>query len=124
MDLRKLAPLDAAIFGWGSFSHLIHDSTRVAALTAVGQLTQGPVLVSYFWNAAHDTTPPAGSGPLNALRRRALRRESAFFAPSLGYARNVSETDMQDMAGRAGLEVVHLDNETGWPHAIVRRLAG
>ena len=121
VDLGKLPPFDAAILGWSSFSHLILDSARIAALTGFAALTRGPLLVSYFSEQAQLVPVPSGGGPLNALRRRAFRRGNAMFTTGIGYARLISEGELKEIAGRAGLRVVHVDSESGWPHAILRR---
>jgi hypothetical protein len=120
LDVRSLAPFDAAILGWSSFSHLIDDSARVAALKQFASLTRGPILVSYFSHEPHAAPAVSGGGPLNALRRRALRHGVAMFTTAIGYARLLSEEELKGLADRAGLLVVHVDRERGWPHAILR----
>jgi hypothetical protein len=44
-----------------------------------------------------------------------------MFASGIGYARYLDESDLRAMAHRAGLDVLHVDNELGWPHAILHR---
>jgi len=48
VDVQSLAPFDAGLIGWGSFSHLRHHQHRVSTLRVFGELTDGPVLVSFL----------------------------------------------------------------------------
>jgi hypothetical protein len=121
VDLRTLPTFDAAILGWCSFSHLIEDSARVAALAGFAALTSGPILVSYFSDQAQVMRAPTGGGLINALRRRAFRRGASMFTTAIGYARLLTEAEVRDIVERAGLEVVHLDRDGEFPYAILRR---
>jgi hypothetical protein len=120
LDLRATGPFDGAILGWCSFSHITDDEGRVEALRRCSELTDGPILVSYF---PANTRGGAGSpraGVLGALHRRANRRGASIFAPGIGYARLLDEDDIRTLAARAGLQVVHIDHETDWAHAVLR----
>jgi len=119
VDLRQWAPFDAAILGWGSFTHLLTDAGRVDTLTRVGQLTDGPILVSYH-PSNQLAPPPSGWGPIAALRRRARRRGAAAFTPGTGYVRFLRRDEIEAMTQEAGLELVFLDHAQMWPYAIVR----
>jgi hypothetical protein len=44
-----------------------------------------------------------------------------MFTTAIGYVRLFSEADLRDTVERAGLEIVHIDNDNAWPHAILRR---
>lgn len=103
-DLRTLGPFDAVILGWASLSHLRTDDQAVAALRALGALTAGPLLVSYF-------------------ARKDTERGEAF-SVDLGYYREFSERQFEDIAARAGLAIVERDHETGWPNAVLRPMTG
>ncbi len=120
VDLRQRAPFDAAMLGWGSFTHLLTDAGRVDALTRVGQLTGGPMLVSYH-PSHRPAEPPSGRGPIAALRRRAGRRGRAAFTPGTGYVRFLTREEIEDITRMAGLEVVCIEHARMWPYAIVRR---
>jgi hypothetical protein len=105
VDLSRGAPFDAAIFGWASYSHLRTDRRRVDALRAMGRLTHGPILLSYF--------------PFHASRQ--TRQAAGSFALFTGYFRDLTEGEVRAQAAEAGLDVVWLLHDTGWPRAILRR---
>jgi hypothetical protein len=104
VDLRTLGPFDAVVLGWASLSHLRTDDQCVAALRALATLTAGPLLVSYF------------------ARKETERGEA--FSVDLGYYREFSERQFEEVAARAGLAIVERDHETGWPYAVLRPMAG
>src|SRR5215813_12989902 len=97
VDLRSRAPFAAAIMGWASFSHIRSDECCIDALTRIGHLTEGPILVS-----AH---------PGN---------NSITFGVAMGYYRGLSSAAIGALAERAGLTVVHLDEGDNWPYAVLR----
>jgi hypothetical protein len=119
LDLRTVAPFDAAILGWSSFSHVGSDAARIAALSKVSALTRGPILVSYFSERTQGGGVPSGGGILGALERRAFRRGASMFTTGIGYARLLSDRDLEAMTDRAGLRIVHADSECEFPHAIL-----
>jgi hypothetical protein len=106
VDLSQRGRFDAAIFGWASYSNLRSETTRVAALRAMGRLTAGPMLLSYF--------PHLGDSA-DAHSRR------GSFTVKVGYFRNLTEHEVRGEIEAAGLDVLWLLHDTGWPRAIVRR---
>jgi hypothetical protein len=98
IDLRSRGPFSAAILGRGSISHLQSDQDCIATLRQFGELTHGPILVSYL---------PFYGGP----NRR--------FGMNLGFYRPFTGAEIRALAEGAGLEVVYLDDEDHW-HAVVR----
>lgn len=116
LDLQKQPPFDAAICGWCSLGHIPTDAGRLDALRRCAALTHGPILISFFYQAPFTPDATAGSW----LTRRAARWGSAMFAPNVGYSRLLSEEDVATLAEQAGLEVVHLEREKAWPHAVLR----
>jgi hypothetical protein len=106
VDLSRRRPYDAAILGWASYSNLQSDEHRVAALRAMGRLTAGPILLSYFPH--HRETPDQQS-----------RRGS--FSLNVGYFRDLTEQEVREQIAAAGLDVLWLLQDTGWPRAIVQR---
>jgi hypothetical protein len=121
VDLRQLAPFDAAILGWVSFSHLIGESAQVVALENMALLTRGPMLVSCHPAGVGQRSDPSGRGLLGMLQRRALKRGHSIFTTGVGYTRLLSETDLRDLVDRAGLQIIHSAWQSEWPHAIVQR---
>jgi hypothetical protein len=106
VDLSQRPPFDAAIFGWASYSNLLDDARRVASLRAMAALVEGPILLSYFPH--HEDTPDSSS-----------RRGS--FSLNVGYFRDLTEAEVREQAAEAGVDIVWLLQDTGWPRAIVRR---
>jgi hypothetical protein len=120
VDLRSQAPFDAAIIGWASFSHLVDDAARVRALEQFGALTRGPILVSYLSPQPAPNRAESGRGIVNALRRRAGRRGESMFTVAMGYCRLITEADLRTLSAQAGLQIVHIDRDSPWPHAILK----
>jgi hypothetical protein len=125
IDLGAGAPFDAAILGWSSFSHLRTDAERVGALRAVGALTSGPVLVSYFGDPSRGDEPEAGGRGLKGwVRRRAMRRGRAMFSVQIGYYRVLRHSEVIERARQAGLTVIGEAPDENFPYVILTRLDG
>ncbi|MDX6401099.1 MAG: hypothetical protein QOF27_1705 [Gaiellaceae bacterium] len=124
-DVERLFPddtFDAAIFGWGSFSHLRSEAARLDALRQYARLTAGPILVSFLALRSE-----AGSR-LTRLRRVLPRRRERdphdVFAMTIGLYHPVDEQEVRLLAERAGLRIVELnfdERETSWPHVVLQR---
>ncbi|HYN10688.1 MAG TPA: hypothetical protein VES67_25110 [Vicinamibacterales bacterium] len=106
VDLRPRAPFDAAILGWASFSHIRSDAGRVEALRQMGALTAGPIFLSYY-SYMED--------------RASLSAPSGSFAMQVGFFRQLTEAEVRALVAEAGLDVVLLKHDDGWPCAVVRR---
>jgi hypothetical protein len=123
LDLRGLAPFDAGLFGWGSFSHLRHDQHRVATLRVYGELTDGPVVVSFAGLRAEGDRR---SGVHHLLPRREGREPGDRFSPLMGFYHPTDRLEFEAIARRAGMDVERAVFETRdisvWPHVVVRRL--
>jgi methyltransferase family protein len=125
-DLPDLFPgelrFDAAIFGWGSFSHLRSEQARLDALRQYARLTRGPILVSFL---ALKSGPSARLAQFRRiLPRRVDRDPQDVFAMTIGLYHPVDEDEVKSLAERAGLRVLHLNfdtRETSWPHAVLTR---
>jgi len=101
VDLRPRGPFAAAILGWASFSNLRSDQHRVETLKQFGDLTDGPILVSYF--------PSSVEG------------SRAQFSPNLGYYQPFSSTEFRALVERAALNIIYLeDRPDSWGHAVVQ----
>jgi SAM-dependent methyltransferase len=112
---------DAVVLGWGSFSHLRSERDRVETLRAAGQLTAGPILVSFL------AVKGAASAALSRLRRLLPRRRERdpgdVFAVTIGFYHPVDEAEVRALAQAAGLEVEHAsfdERDTNWPHVVLR----
>ena len=117
-----MSTFDAAIVGWGSFSHLTNKESRVRALKAFAKATKGPIVVSFlsFRPSAKDI-PPAPK-----LRRFVpgnFNREAGnAFSVYIGFYHEMHEAEMIDIAHQSGLKIVHLntdERDTNWPHAVL-----
>jgi hypothetical protein len=125
-DMDALFPasktFDAAIIGWGSFSHLRSERARIATLESFGRLTNGPILVSFL---AARTAPTGRVARLRrVLPRRAGRDPSDIFAMTIGLYHPVDEEELRSLSRAAGLRILHLnfdERETSWPHAVLAR---
>jgi hypothetical protein len=101
VDLRSHAPFAAAIVGWASFSNLRSDERRVETLKQFGRLTNGPILVSYF-----------------PSRNEASR---AQFTPNLGYYKAFASREFRELAERAALNIIYLDDyPDSWGNAVLQ----
>lgn len=113
----------AAIVGWGSFSHLRDEQTRVATLRSFGRLTSGPILVSFLALKAGGI-PRRLARLRRLLPRRPNRGDEDIFAVSIGFYHPVDEPEVRRLADAAGLEVTHLNfdsRDTNWPHVVLQR---
>jgi hypothetical protein len=102
-DLRSRPPFAAAMLGLGSFSHLRSDEHCINTLRHFGQLTRGPILLSYY-----PTSMPESA------------KSAARFAIAIGYYRTFSGAEIHALAKRAGLNVIELDEKDAWPHAVLQ----
>jgi 2-polyprenyl-3-methyl-5-hydroxy-6-metoxy-1,4-benzoquinol methylase len=114
---------DAAIVGWGSFSHLRDDESRIGTLRSFARLTDGPILVSFLALKAGGI-PPGLARIRRFLPRRPNRDDQDIFAVSIGFYHPVDEEEVRRLAEAAGLELTHLSfdsRDTNWPHVVLRR---
>jgi hypothetical protein len=101
VDLESRAPFAAAILGWTSFSNLRSHQQCVETLRQFGNLTRGPILVSYF------------PSPVEGSRAR--------FNTNIGYYQAFSGSEFRAIAERAALNIIELDDKgEAWPNAVLR----
>jgi hypothetical protein len=100
IDLRSRAPFAAAVLGWGSFSNLRSDEHCVETLRQFGNLTQGPILVSFRPSATKDS--------------------GVEFSLSTGYYQTFSASKFQALAKRAALTIIDFDDRDNWPYAVLQ----
>jgi SAM-dependent methyltransferase len=125
-DMDELFPasetFDAAIIGWGSFSHLRNEGARIATLESFRRLTNGPILVSFLAVWAAPTGRVARLRRI--LPRRTGRDSTDIFAMTIGLYHPVDEEELRALSRAAGLRILHLnfdERETSWPHAVLTR---
>jgi hypothetical protein len=125
VELEKLFPFDAALAGWGSFSHLRTHEHRVGALGSLAQATSGAILVSFL--GLYDEGWPTASfhGRLRrALPRRRERGPADVFSPYIGFYHRTNEREVDVLADDAGVDIEYRNfdtRDTNWPHVVARR---
>ena len=126
--LDKLPPVDAALAGWGSFSHLRTPERRVEALESLARSTSGPILVSFLGLYDEERKPTSRLGRLRrALPRRQGRGLADTFSVFIGFYHRTNEAEIEGLADAAGLEIIHRSfdgRDMNWPHVVLRRSAG
>jgi hypothetical protein len=122
VDLARSKPFDASMLGWSSFSHIRDTRARIAALRAFAELTDGPVVVSFF------STPPATASAPSTLRKTlntlGRRTEGDAFTVHIGFYHLSSPAEIAREAAAAGLEIVtesYDDSDGHWPWVAVAR---
>jgi hypothetical protein len=120
----SLGPFDAAIAGWGSFTHLRTRARRVATLDALARVTTGPLLVSFIAVRA-DGDDADRSGVKRSLLARRGREPHDRFSMFMGFQHPVSPAEVGELAATAGLEVIALDfgGTTLAPYAVLQHEA-
>src|SRR5207253_2539470 len=91
------------ILGWTSISHIRSDQRCVATLRQFGELTRGPILISYC---------PSLSGA------------SRKFFVYMGFCRLFTAAEIYRLAEEAGLVVVYLNDESNLGIAVLERRPG
>ena len=117
-DLGALGRFDAAIFGWASFSHIRRELDRLNALRAVGSVTSGPILASFYLASS----APAGKMGPRRLARLLGEHEQEQFALNTGYYHTFRPDEVRSLAERAGLGVAYFcpgDRDGAWPHVVL-----
>lgn len=112
-DLRELGRFSAAVFGWGSYSYLMTRQAQLDALRMLGDVTEGPILVSFL-------TPPSEGDTAGPPGRR---RRHDRFSITVGCYHMATAREFSELAAEAGLTVVALnidETDFSWPHAILR----
>jgi hypothetical protein len=124
VDVRGFAPFQAAVFGWASFSHLRTATARVAALRAVGDLTNGPVLLSFYTRRPRLTQ---SMGLVHTMARAlGLRFQGDLFTPFAGFYHLSDRAELENETRQAGLEIVRAsfdELDGSWPYLVVQRVS-
>lgn len=118
--LGRLGVFDAAIMGWGSLSHIRSERRRIQAVKAFGEVTRGPILISFL-----SRPDAANAGPLRPIRSRVLSRglhadRGDWFWPGVGYVHLFSTDEIVYLTERAHVDVVHCYiAEPDYSHAVL-----
>jgi SAM-dependent methyltransferase len=120
VDLRARAPFDAAMFGWTSYSHVRTSAARVAALRVFGELTNGPVVVSFF--LARQGPPRQPGRARRIARALGFRPNGDAFTPYIGFYHHSTVAEIEDEGRQAGLDLTHAcydDLDGRWPYLVL-----
>jgi hypothetical protein len=124
--VREGPPFDAIILGWGSFSHVMPSSDRLALLRALHSLSgAAPVLMSFALEPEPGSVPP-GKGRIRTTLQRlfaslgapGVSEEGDHFLANGGFFSFLSQDELMKLAFGAGYEVA-LFQELPYPHAIL-----
>jgi hypothetical protein len=115
--LDCMEKFDAALLGWGSFSHLKTEQRRIEVLQAFARVTGGPVVVGFLFFGTDGQTEPG------RLSRIGKRGPGDNFSIDIGFYHEISRSEFVALSNKAGLEIVYLNTDsrdTNWPHAVVQ----
>ena len=121
VHLSGIGPFDAAILGWGSFSHICDERQRQNTLRHFGELTSGPILLSFTSTREDGEFRTSGIG--SKLLKRKHRHPADRFSMSMGFQHPVTELEVRQLADRADLTVLKIDfsSTSLAPHAVLQR---
>jgi hypothetical protein len=115
------APYDAAVLGWGSFTHLVCADDRASVLRFLRQHVSGNVLLSVWLCTGHlqqALTKRLGSLVGRALRRRSTRAlERDQILPHCGFSHAFEREELQDLATEARYRLQWEGDQHDFPHA-------
>ncbi len=96
-NLEAESGFDAAILGFGSYSHLRTDEQRIHTLSSFARHVHGPILVSFHQSE--------GTGDR--------------FSVYIGFTHDVVASELAAVADRSGLSIAHLNEHAEDPHAVL-----
>ena len=111
---------DAAVLGWGSYSHLRTEAQRIRALSSFRRYVHGPILLSF--SKSLDTPSPMGRSRFTV--KKWLKRDSNdFFSVYSGFTHAVRVAELEAAARQSGLKIIHLNEgrtvDALSPHAVL-----
>jgi hypothetical protein len=120
MTLEAGSNFDAAVLGWGSYSHLRTEAQRIRALSSFRHYVHGPILLSF--SKPLDT--PSHTGRFRSAVKKWLKRDSNdFFSVYSGFTHAVRVAELEAAARQSGLKIVHLNEgrtaDALSPHAVL-----
>jgi len=108
---------DAAVLGWGSYSHLRTEAQRIRALSSFRRYVHGPILLSF--SKPLDTP----SQNRSALKKWLKRDPNDFFSVYSGFTHAVRVAELEAAARQSGLKIIHLNEgltaDALSPHAVL-----
>lgn len=121
VNVSDQGPFDAAILGWGSFSHITDERQRQHTLRLFGELTAGPILLSFTSTREDDEV--AASRIRSTLLKRKHRHPADRFSMTMGFQHPVSEDEVRELCGRSGLSVLKIDfaHTSLAPHVVLQK---
>ncbi|MCA9519434.1 MAG: hypothetical protein KC609_00610 [Myxococcales bacterium] len=123
------APYDAVVLGWGSFTHVVETSVRLALLRRARELCpRGPLLTSFWMRPADSVFDRGTSFSLGAslgdwLRRLRDRPQTEIengdhFVPALGFGHRFSASEFAQLAETSDYRIIRAPRAGGgYPHA-------
>ena len=111
---------DAAVLGWGSYSHLRTEAQRIRALSSFRRYVHGPILLSF----CKPLDAPSHTGQSRPAVKRWLKPDSNdFFSVYSGFTHAVRVPELEAAARQSGLKIVHLNEgrtaDALSPHAVL-----
>lgn len=124
--LSAFAPIDAIIFGWGSFSHVLPEFCRLELLRASKRIAPKACLLLSFSMELEPNPSKGGKGRARDALRSVFRALGApgpsedgdHFYPEGGYLANLRKDEIYLLAHKAGYRVAWL-NPSPYPHALL-----
>jgi len=117
LDLRAGPRFDASLLGWASYSHVRTRRERVATLRAFADVTDGPVIFSFYLLRA-----PRGGAARGRLARVAdaigVKADNSRFTPFIGFYHLSSAEELRSEIAEAGMSIGESswdDSDGRWP---------
>lgn len=119
-ELQRSGPYDAILLGWGSYTHISSAAARGELLVRLRELSQGPVLLS-FWSQDFGKRPGRAKDVGFKLGRLLgdgapadLSADSVY--SHCGYCHRFSKAELRKLAREAGYHIEFRESST-YPHA-------
>jgi hypothetical protein len=115
--LEMESSFDAGILGFGSYSHLRTEEQRIRTLSLFARYVRGSILVS-FHQSATSKVPSKHTWTGRAWRLLQIGPEDQF-SVYIGFTHYVSAAELAAVAARSGLTILHMDEDSRDPHAVL-----
>lgn len=116
---------DAALIGWGAYTHMVGRSARVAFLAAVKECLppNAPILLSFWSRASRDRRLGLAFLVASVVARLVGNNRRPERGDWLGqhFAHYFDEQEIRDELAAAGFQLVEYDDEP-YGHAVARRI--